>query len=178
MVDEESVQHSNKTILEKTNYLPYPDGSSTLYLDECDQEEIRKKLEWYFKTPYDKFKDSGRKPFKFLLQIIKIICVTIQATYFVENEFSLVHCNHDNLETFNNLFIMEYNGNVLKTLYTKASVYRHIFYAWKQYYNFEGNTLGSYVVVKNNNTIQPVFFLYGMEYKSRRNSDEWWKFIC
>lgn len=43
-----------------------------------EEDQIKNKLKWYFKNPYQKYKDRGRKPVKLILQIIKIILVTVQ----------------------------------------------------------------------------------------------------
>ena len=45
---------------------------------DSSEEEVRKKLQWYFKSPYEKYKERKRKPFKLILQVCKIILVTIQ----------------------------------------------------------------------------------------------------
>ena len=41
-------------------------------------EVIRKRLKAHFMTPYQKFKIRGRKPWKLVVQMIKIILVTAQ----------------------------------------------------------------------------------------------------
>lgn len=49
---------------------------------EADSSEdvIRQKLQWYFKNPYNKYKERKRKPVKLILQIIKIALVTVQVS--------------------------------------------------------------------------------------------------
>lgn len=49
--------------------------SATLHPEE---EELRRRLKYYFMSPCDKFRAKGRKPFKLVLQLIKILIVTIQ----------------------------------------------------------------------------------------------------
>lgn len=46
----------------------------------ADQEEeaIRRKLKYFFMSPCDKYHAKGRKPFKLILQLLKIIIVTAQ----------------------------------------------------------------------------------------------------
>ena len=51
--------------------------SGSFGADESENE-IRNKLQWYFKNPYEKYKQKKRKPVKLVLQIIKIILVTVQ----------------------------------------------------------------------------------------------------
>lgn len=53
-----------------------PGTGSTSPLPE--EEELRRRLKYFFMSPCDKYRAKGRKPFKLVLQIIKIIIVTIQ----------------------------------------------------------------------------------------------------
>ena len=58
-------------------------SSSTSSIGKADivgsnEEKIRRKLKWYFMNPYQKFKVRGRKPWKLVLQVAKIILVTVQ----------------------------------------------------------------------------------------------------
>lgn len=66
----------------QANYSSYIQSSSWSGASDLhdDEEKIKKKLQWYFKNPYEKYKDRGRKPFKLLLQIVKIILVTTQVS--------------------------------------------------------------------------------------------------
>ena len=41
-------------------------------------EVMRKRLKSHFMTPYQKYKHRGRKPWKLLLQLLKLIMVTVQ----------------------------------------------------------------------------------------------------
>lgn len=42
------------------------------------REVMRKRLNSHFMTPYQKYKHRGRKPWKLLLQLLKLIMVTVQ----------------------------------------------------------------------------------------------------
>ncbi|XP_065648376.1 mucolipin-3 isoform X2 [Hydra vulgaris] len=128
----------------------YMNTDSNEEIHETDNEEqIRSKLQWFFKNPYEKYKERGRKPWKFLLQIVKIILVTIQATLFATNEFSVVSFNKDNIETFRRVFIFNYpNG---KLLYQKNSVHQQIFHSWNQIYDYEKIMVGTYEIKTDSN---------------------------
>ena len=41
-------------------------------------EVMRKRLRSHFMTPYEKYKHRGRKPWKLLLQLLKLVMITIQ----------------------------------------------------------------------------------------------------
>ena len=73
-------EESEALLGERTNYTSYIRSSS--WSDASDlhdrEAEIKNKLQLYFKNPYGKFKDRGRKPWKLVLQIIKLVLVTTQ----------------------------------------------------------------------------------------------------
>lgn len=48
-------------------------------LEELDNVEcLRRKIKYYFMNPCEKYHARGRKPWKLILQIIKIAIITIQ----------------------------------------------------------------------------------------------------
>lgn len=46
--------------------------------EEEEEEDLRRKLKYFFMSPCDKYHAKGRKPFKLGLQLLKIIIVTVQ----------------------------------------------------------------------------------------------------
>ena len=46
--------------------------------DPDSVEHLRRKIKYYFMNPCEKYHARGRKPWKLLLQLIKIIIITIQ----------------------------------------------------------------------------------------------------
>ncbi len=61
-----------------------PNGNRAVHWCEShahlEQEKFRRKLKYFFMNPCDKYKARGRKPWKLILQIIKIAVVTIQVS--------------------------------------------------------------------------------------------------
>lgn len=55
-----------------------------------------------------------------------------QVTLFAVDEFSVVQFNTDNIETFRNLFLVDYTGQRYHELFTKKQIYEHIFFTWQQ----------------------------------------------
>ncbi|GAA6082838.1 mucolipin-1b isoform X1 [Tachysurus ichikawai] len=47
---------------------------------EDEEEALRRKLKYFFMSPCDKYHAKGRKPYKMVLQLIKIIFITIQVS--------------------------------------------------------------------------------------------------
>ncbi|XP_043550632.1 mucolipin-1a isoform X3 [Chiloscyllium plagiosum] len=53
-------------------------GPQPTHLCQGQEEELRRKLKYFFMSPCDKFRAKGRKPFKLIVQILKLIVVTVQ----------------------------------------------------------------------------------------------------
>lgn len=66
-----SVDHGNSKM--------YPATGTWVATDE-EEEELRRKLKYFFMSPCDKYYAKGRKPFKLVLQLVKIIIVTAQVS--------------------------------------------------------------------------------------------------
>lgn len=47
-------------------------------LKQQQEEALRRKLKYFFMSPCDKYHAKGRKPFKLVLQLLKILIVTVQ----------------------------------------------------------------------------------------------------
>lgn len=43
-----------------------------------EEEDLRRRLKYFFMSPCDKFRAKGRKPYKLMLQVVKILVVTVQ----------------------------------------------------------------------------------------------------
>ena len=112
---------------------------------QTGEEMIRRKLSWYFSNPYQKFRLRGRKPWKLVLQIVKIILITAQATWFAVDLQSVVSFDTDNLASFRHIFIKDYPGGLkFVPVFTKPGLYERMHYVWSQYHNFTSLTVGSY----------------------------------
>ena len=58
---------------------PRPTGLLGSELPQQQEEEaLRRKLKYFFMSPCDKYHAKGRKPFKLVMQLLKIIIVTGQ----------------------------------------------------------------------------------------------------
>lgn len=72
---------SDPLLGEGVSYSSYLRSSSLSSTDgslHVGEEYIRKKLQWFFRNPYEKYKERGRKPWKLVLQVVKIVLVTVQ----------------------------------------------------------------------------------------------------
>ena len=70
------------------------------------------------------FKLKGRKPWKLVLQIFKIVLITAQATWFAVDLQSVVSFDTDNLATFRHIFIKDYLYKLRSVLFFVCHVVR------------------------------------------------------
>ncbi|XP_013884549.1 mucolipin-3 [Austrofundulus limnaeus] len=114
-------------------------------LDSNTVEDFRQKLKYFFMNPYEKYRSRGRKPWKLMLQIIKIITITAQLVSFGLSNEMMATFKEDNLMTFRHLFLEGFKdhpqGNF--ALYTKVEVYDHIYYIIDKYTHLQNLTLGN-----------------------------------
>ncbi|GAA6230367.1 mucolipin-1-like [Lates japonicus] len=117
----------------------------------ADQEEeaLRRKLKYFFMSPCDKYHAKGRKPYKLLLQLLKIIIVTAQLVLFGLSNQVVVTFKEENTMTFKHLFLKDYDESSDDSfaVYTRSDVYDHIFYAVDQYLALPETTVGRYAYV-------------------------------
>uniref|UniRef100_A0A672G8Y8 Mucolipin-1-like n=1 Tax=Salarias fasciatus TaxID=181472 RepID=A0A672G8Y8_SALFA len=112
-------------------------------------EDIRRKLKYFFMSPCDKYHAKGRKPFKLILQLLKIVIVTAQLVLFGLSNQVVVTFKEENTMTFKHLFLKDYDesSDDSFSVYTQQDVYDHIFYAVEQYLALPDTTVGRYAYV-------------------------------
>ncbi|XP_029011441.1 mucolipin-1a isoform X2 [Betta splendens] len=114
-----------------------------------DDEDLRRKLKYFFMSPCDKYHAKGRKPYKLVLQLLKIIIVTWQLVLFGLSNQVVVTFKEENTMTFRHLFLKDYdesNGDS-SAIYKQRDVYEHMFYAVEQYLALPETTVGRYAYV-------------------------------
>ncbi|XP_078387272.1 mucolipin-1a isoform X1 [Cetorhinus maximus] len=113
------------------------------------EEELRRKLKYFFMSPCDKFRAKGRKPYKLLVQIVKLVAVTAQLVLFGLSNQMVVDFTEENTLTFKHLFLKDYVDGVDDSyaVYTQRDVYDSIFYTVEQYLALQNMTLGRYAYV-------------------------------
>lgn len=94
-------------------------------------ENLRRRLKYFFMNPCEKYKARGRKPWKLMLQILKIAIITVQLVSFGLSNEMMVTFKDENLMTFRHLFLKGYKDQRLGgyAVYTKEDVYDHIYYS-------------------------------------------------
>ncbi|XP_030649340.1 mucolipin-1b [Chanos chanos] len=123
-------------------------GSPCRQVDE-EEEALRRKLKYFFMSPCDKYHAKGRKPFKLVLQLLKIVIVTVQLVLFGLSNQMVVAFKDENTESFKHLFLKDYqdDSDTPLAVHTQADVYDHIYYAVEQYLALPQTTVGRYAYV-------------------------------
>ncbi|XP_014401916.1 PREDICTED: mucolipin-3 [Myotis brandtii] len=100
------------------------------------EDQMRRKLKFFFMNPCEKFWARGRKPWKLVIQIIKLAMVTIQLVFFGLSNQMVVAFKEDNTIAFKHLFLKGYVDQADDTyaVYTQSDVYSQIIFAVNQYY--------------------------------------------
>ncbi|XP_028841595.1 mucolipin-1-like isoform X1 [Denticeps clupeoides] len=114
-----------------------------------EEEELRRKLKYFFMSPCDKYHAKGRKPFKLGLQLLKILIVTVQLVLFGLSNQMVVMFKDENAETFRHLFLRGYQDDpdTPLALHTRGDVYGQISYAVEQYLALAEIAVGRYAYV-------------------------------
>ncbi|XP_069560868.1 mucolipin-3 [Brachyistius frenatus] len=147
-------------------YDPYETNDPPIWEDHQPQqledpenvECLRRKIKYYFMNPCEKYHARGRKPWKLIVQIVKIAIITIQLVSFGLSNQMVVMFKEENLMTFKHLFLKDYVDGGLDryAVYRQADVYDHIDYAIKQYGLLHNITVGNHEYEKRGGLYAPL----------------------
>ncbi|KAL0274244.1 UNVERIFIED_CONTAM: hypothetical protein PYX00_006715 [Menopon gallinae] len=87
----------------------------------CEEEKLRRKLQFFFMNPIQKWQTKQRFPYKFLVQVVKIFLVTLQLYLFAHNRYIHVNYMWDNQVTFSHLFLLGWDPSREVSAYPPAS---------------------------------------------------------
>ncbi|XP_029931230.1 mucolipin-3-like [Myripristis murdjan] len=121
-------------------------------------EDFRRRLKYFFMNPCEKYRARGRKPWKLMLQILKIAIITIQLVSFGLSNEMMVTFKDENLVTFKHLFLKGYTDQRLGqyALYTKRDVYDHIHYIINRYITLQNLTVGNHAYERAGGVYTPL----------------------
>ncbi|XP_015427598.1 PREDICTED: mucolipin-3 [Myotis davidii] len=110
------------------------------------EDQMRRKLKFFFMNPCEKFWARGRKPWKLVIQIIKLAMVTIQLVFFGLSNQMVVAFKEDNTIAFKHLFLKGYVDKADDTyaVYTQSDVYSQIIFAVNQYLQLRNISVGNH----------------------------------
>ncbi|TGZ45801.1 mucolipin-3 [Temnothorax americanus] len=129
------------------------------------EDKMRRKLRFFFMNPVEKWQAKRRFPYKFVVQVIKIILVTVQLCLFAHSNYMHVNYTWDNRITFSHLFLMGWESaqevpayppaTGPLAIYKRSDFYDTIDYALHSYYNVD-DAIGSYSYIAEDNSVGPV----------------------
>ncbi|XP_032280699.1 mucolipin-3 isoform X4 [Phoca vitulina] len=110
------------------------------------EDQMRRKLKFFFMNPCEKFWARGRKPWKLAIQILKIAMVTIQLVFFGLSNQMVVAFKEENTIAFKHLFLKGYMDRMDDTyaVYTQSDVYDQITFAVNQYLQLRNTSVGNH----------------------------------
>ncbi|KAK3698180.1 hypothetical protein QZH41_019279 [Actinostola sp. cb2023] len=127
------------------------------------REVLKAKLKYHYMNPWQKYKARKRKPWKLVIQIFKIIIVTVQVVLFGTDRFSVVTFLEDNRQALQHLFLNDYSikSTGSKIIYTRDEALKYLRYAHGQYYNV-ADAVGSYdyTYLDSNGSVPRVMLCY------------------
>lgn len=134
-------------------------------LSDLTEERMRRKLQFFFMNPIEKWKARKRFPYKFTVQVVKIFAVTLQLYLFAFNRYNHVNYTWDNTITFSHLFLKDWDStreiNAYPpatgpmALYKQDDFYETINYAYEGYKNLS-QAIGPYSYPTDDNTMPPI----------------------
>ncbi|XP_027628059.1 mucolipin-3 isoform X2 [Tupaia chinensis] len=110
------------------------------------EDQMRRKLKFFFMNPCEKFWARGRKPWKLAIQILKIAMVTIQLVFFGLSNQMVVAFKEENTIAFKHLFLKGYVDRMDDTyaVYTQSDVYDQIIFAVNRYLQLRNISVGNH----------------------------------
>ncbi|XP_065520717.1 mucolipin-1 [Lathamus discolor] len=119
----------------------------------AEEEELRRRLKYFFMSPCDKYRARGRRPVKLGLQLAKILLVTVQLILFGLSNQMVVTFKEENTIAFKHLFLKDYVDGAEDSyaVYTQQDLYERMFYAVEKYLAIPNETIGRYAYVHGGN---------------------------
>lgn len=126
------------------------------------EDRMRRRLQFFFMNPIEKWQAKKRFPYKFVVQVIKIILVTVQLCLFATSRYNHVNYTWDNRISFSHIFLRGWDATREVNAYPPAvgplaiykedDFYATIDYAYNGYSNLD-KALGSYSYANEDNTM-------------------------
>lgn len=126
---------------------------------------MRRKLQFFFMNPIEKWQARRKFPYKFVVQVIKIILVTMQLCLFAHSRYNHVNYTWDNRVSFSHLFLRGWDESSEVesyppskgplAMYIENDFFETIDYAVKGYSNLSV-AIGSYSYPNEQNEMAPL----------------------
>uniref|UniRef100_A0A671RZK5 Mucolipin-3-like n=1 Tax=Sinocyclocheilus anshuiensis TaxID=1608454 RepID=A0A671RZK5_9TELE len=120
-------------------------------------DNFRRKLKYFFMSPCQKYRARGRKPWKMMLQILKIVIITFQLVSFGLSNEMMVTFKEENIIAFKHLFLKNYQDrNQDYALYTRHEVHDHILYIINRYLHPQNLTVDNHAYERIDDVFTPL----------------------
>uniref|UniRef100_A0A8C2FU66 Mucolipin 3a n=1 Tax=Cyprinus carpio TaxID=7962 RepID=A0A8C2FU66_CYPCA len=127
------------------------------HVDPQSVENFRRKLKYFFMSPCQKYRARGRKPWKMMLQILKIAIITFQLVSFGLSNEMMVTFKEGNIVAFKHFFLKNYQDrNKDYALYTKHEVHDHILYIINRYLHLQDLTVDNHAFERIDDVFTPL----------------------
>lgn len=130
-----------------------------------NEDRMRRKLQFFFMNPIEKWQARRRFPYKFVVQLIKIVLLTMQLCLFAHSRYVHVNYTWDNRVSFSHLFLRGWDDTsevesypAAKgpfALYFQEDFYETIDFAVNGYAKLD-RAIGSYSYPTEDNKMPPL----------------------
>ncbi|XP_054719335.1 mucolipin-3-like [Uloborus diversus] len=117
-------------------------------------EALKRKLKYFFMNPIEKWRAKGKFPFKLVLQIIKIVFVTLLLCVFGSDGYTYELQKQNTATSFRHMFLADWTAirDIVSyppstgpyAVYTRQDFYRNVDHIVQTYANISKIALGSY----------------------------------
>lgn len=138
------------------------------------EDRMRRRLKYFFMDPIEKLKARKRTPWKLLIQILKIVLVTVQLYIFGVERGSFVDYVERNTVALKHLFLKDWDAayetlpyppaSGVYALYEVKDLYAHIDFAVSQYNKMDKISIGGYHYWHQNATETPTINMCKLNY--------------
>lgn len=135
-------------------------------MSALNEERMRRKLQFFFMNPIEKWQARRKFPYKFVIQLIKIVLLTMQLCLFAHSRYNHVNYSWDNRVAFSHLFLRGWDdasevdsyppAKGPLALYVEDDFYDTIDYAVEGYTRNLSRAIGSYSYPNEDNKPQPL----------------------
>lgn len=130
------------------------------------EDELRRKLKYFFMNPCQKFVAKRRLPWKLLLQLVKVVLVTVQLILFGTSRASHIDFLETSEIAFKHLYLKDWTPSYetmpyppamgTYAVYTIADFYDAVNFVLDRYNKTEKIAIGTYHFTLPNNTMEPI----------------------
>lgn len=150
-------RHSQRGAARCQSYGSTGEGCGSWTPDQVDQ--LRRRIKFFFMDPCSKFKARRHIPWKLMLQVLKIIIITVQLVQFGAQRSEIVDYFEQNHRALQHLLLKDWDPSYetmpyppatgAYALYTVEDLLDYIDYAWGRYHNLSETALATINLIQD-----------------------------